>query len=207
MVEKIETISNIWKGGRFYDFLLRPHVVNTYLFSNVWHKGSVIELLCEHSDKIQSLGNKYVFRGCYFSPERVVNYLDKSDGGLQINNIRSKSKAIFIKNFLNDVGSNVYTTAVFRKYIQSKEVFPAPVKPDYLNDILINLIREVIKEISVFSTRNIYKVLLKKQFNINENFKLKIGSKLVMNQLNPYRSRFLQNPVFVQLSINEGACA
>ena len=174
MVEKIETISNIWKGGRFYDFLLRPHVVNTYLFSNVWHKGSVIELLCEHSDKIQSLGNKYVFRGCYFSPERVVNYLDKSDGGLQINNIRSKSKAIFIKNFLNDVGSNVYTTAVFRKYIQSKEVFPAPVKPDYLNDILINLIREVIKEISVFSTKNIYKVLLKKQFNINENFKLKI---------------------------------
>ena len=174
MVEKIEAISNKWKGGRFYDFLLRPHVVNTYLFSNVWHKGSVIELLCEHSDKIQSLGNNYIFRGCYFRPEKVVNYLDKRDGGLQINNIRTKSKAIFIKNFMNDVGSNVYTNAVFRKYIQCQEVFPSPIKPDYLNDILINLIKEIVKEVSVFSTRNIYKVLLMKQFNINEDFKLKI---------------------------------
>ena len=44
--KQIKSIRDEWRRGRFYDFLLRPHVVNTYLFSNVWHKASSINLLC-----------------------------------------------------------------------------------------------------------------------------------------------------------------
>ena len=50
--QKIKSIRNTWRRGRFYDFLLRPHVVNTYLFSNIWHKASSINLLCSDLDKI-----------------------------------------------------------------------------------------------------------------------------------------------------------
>ena len=62
--QKIKKIRDTWRSGRFYDFLLRPNVVNTYLFSNIWHKASSINLLCNDMDRIQSEGNDYVCCKC-----------------------------------------------------------------------------------------------------------------------------------------------
>ena len=62
IVQKIKLVADRWKGGRFYDFLLRPHNVNTYLFSNIWYVASVIDLQLGHLDDIQKKGNQYIFR-------------------------------------------------------------------------------------------------------------------------------------------------
>ena len=86
---RIKNIRDTWRRGRFYDLLLRPHVVNTYLFSNIWHKASSINLLCADMDKIQSEGNDYVFADCYLRPEKPVNYIKTQAGGLEINHVRS----------------------------------------------------------------------------------------------------------------------
>ena len=51
---------------------MRPQVVNTYVFSNVWHKASSINLLCCDMDKIQSEGNDYVF--CILLPSTRKTY-------------------------------------------------------------------------------------------------------------------------------------
>ena len=53
--------------------------MNTYMFSNVWHQASCINMLCCDMDKIQSEGNDYVYADCYMRPEKVVNYLKKHD--------------------------------------------------------------------------------------------------------------------------------
>ena len=57
------------------------------MFSNIWHKAGSINLLCTDLDKMQSEGNDYVFADCYLRPEKVVNYLEKNAGGLEINHV------------------------------------------------------------------------------------------------------------------------
>ena len=172
--QKIKSIRDTWRGGRFYDFLLRPHVVNTYLFSNIWHKASSINLLCKDMDKMQSEGNDYVFADCYLRPQKLVNYIDKSAGGLQINHVRSKAMALFIKNLLEESLTNIYLDAVVRKYCLDEDVLPTPVRPVYLDNRLVSAMKTVLGSIQRVSTKSIYDVLLKDEFSNNENFQLRI---------------------------------
>ena len=174
--QKIKSIRDTWRRGRFYDFLLRPHVVNTYLFSNIWHKASSINLLCSDMDKIQSEGNDYVFADCYLRPEKCVNYISKGEGGLKINHVRSKAIALFIKNFLEESITNIYLDAVVRKYCLDEDVWPVPVRPHYLDKRLITTIKLVLGSTLRISTKDIYNVLIREEFNIDEDFKLRIES-------------------------------
>ena len=114
------------------------NVVNTYLFSNIWHKTSSINLLCSDLDKIQSVGNDYVFTYCYLRPEKPVNYINKREGGLQINHVRSKAMALFIEKLLEESFHNIYIDAVVRKHCFDEDVVPVPVRPNYLDWRLIS---------------------------------------------------------------------
>ena len=60
LVNKISTIIGKWNSGRFYDLLLRPNIVNTYLFSNIWYYASVIDLKVADVTNMQSISNRYV---------------------------------------------------------------------------------------------------------------------------------------------------
>ena len=174
---KIKSVRDKWRRGRFYDLLLRPHVVNTYLFSNIWHKAGSINLLCNDLDKMQSEGNDYIFADCYLRPEKVVNYLERNAGGLGINHVRSKASALFIKNILEDTHTNLYLDAVVRKYCKSEDIYPVPVKPSYMDARLISKIKLVLsKNSEKLSTRNIYQVLMRDEFHITTDFKLRIES-------------------------------
>ena len=60
ILNKISILTGKWNRGRFYDLLLRPHIVNTYLLSNVWYYASVIDLKVTDVVSVQSMSNKYV---------------------------------------------------------------------------------------------------------------------------------------------------
>ena len=174
---RIKSIRDKWRRGRFYDLLLRPHVVNSYMFSNIWHKAGSINLLCTDLDKMQSEGNDYVFADCYLRPEKVVNYLEKNAGGLEINHVRSKAMALFIKNILENMNTNIYLDAVVRKYCKDEDIYPTPVKPVYMDVRLVSKIRLVLSNSSdCFSTKHIYTLLMRDELNITHNFKLRIES-------------------------------
>ena len=127
-------------------------------------------------DKIQSEGNDFVHTDCYLRPEKSVNYLSKKEGGLQINHVRSKAMALFIKNFLEESLTNIYLDAVVRKYCLDEDVWPPPVRPHYLDKRLIMTIKLVLGGTLRISTKDIYHVLIRDEFNINEDFKLRIES-------------------------------
>ena len=174
--QKIKCVGDAWRRGRFYDFLLRPHVVNTYLFSNIWHKASAINLLCSDMDKLQREGNDFVFADCYLRPEKPVNYIEKREGGLQIHHVRSKAMALFIKNFLEESFTNIYLDAVVRKYCLDEEVLPAPVRPNYLDKRLITTLKLVLDSTHRVTTKDIYQALMRNEFSIEGDFKLRIES-------------------------------
>ena len=71
-------MSNKWKGGRYNEFLLRPHIVNTYLFSNIWYAAGVVDLQLGQLNEIQKCGNQYVHSDCFLKPQNIVNYQRRS---------------------------------------------------------------------------------------------------------------------------------
>ena len=150
--------------------------MNTYLFSNIWHKASAINLLCSDMDKIQSEGNDFVFADCYLRPEKSVNYIEKKEGGLQIQHVRSKAMALFIKNLLEESFTNIYIDAVVRKYCLDEEVFPVPVRPHYLDKRLITTLKLVLGSTYRVTTKDIYQALMRNELSIEEDFKLRIES-------------------------------
>ena len=179
LVETVKNKANRWKGGRFYELTQKPHIVNTWLFSNLWYNASVIDLKCGDMDKIQQYGNNYVFKGSGTPrrPEKEVNYIDKKDGGLQITHIRAKCNALLIKYLLLESETNCYINAVIRRYVMNEEVVPKPIEPPYMTKSVIANIRVVLQETSSRETNVIYRILLQKELNIDEDFKLKTETK------------------------------
>ena len=53
VLKKVKFVADRWKSGRFYYFLLRPHIVNTYLFSNIWSLAGVIDMQLGQLDELQ----------------------------------------------------------------------------------------------------------------------------------------------------------
>ena len=176
ILKKVKLVADKWKGGRFYDFLLRPYIVNTYLFSNIWYSAGVIDLQLGHLDDIQKRGNQYVHSDCFLKPQKVANYLEKGKMGLGIVHVRTKALALFIKNILNEANpdGNCYLHAVIDYYCYGKDLETVPVKPDYLTDNLINKIKMVLEKCKTITTRKIYQLLLCKEMLIEEDFKLKV---------------------------------
>ena len=178
IVNKVNRVADKWKGGRFYDYLLRPHIVNTYLYSNVWYAASVVDFQLGHLDEIQKKGNHYVHADCFLKPQNVANYLPRNQMGLGIVHIRTKTLALFIKNLLLEAQSdiNCYLSAVVDHFCRSFKCEPEPVRPAYLTDKLIQNIKYVLDECDSLETKVIYTTLLKKEFDIDDNFKFKVES-------------------------------
>ena len=117
LVEKVTGIASKWRSGRFYPFILRPRIVNTYLYSGIWYRSSVLNLRVGDVEKIQKRGNSYIYSDSFLRPEKVVNYLSKDRAGPDTIHIKTKCNALFINNLLGEVksGQNCYISAVIRK--------------------------------------------------------------------------------------------
>ena len=176
MLKNVTGLANKWRSDMFYPFFLRPRVVNTYLYSSIWYKASVLNLRLGDMDKLQQRGNGYIYSDSFLRPEKFVNYASREMAGLGSIHVKSKCNALFVRNFLLEPnsGQNCYANAVFRKYCLEEEVSPIPVKPPFLNNNMIECIKLVSSKCKELSTKDAYKVLLDKEFAISEEFKYKI---------------------------------
>ena len=216
LINKISNITRKWNGGRFYDLLLRPHIVNTYLLSNIWYYASVIDLKVSDTTSVQSMSNKYVHSNSSLRPETIANYADKKSGGLGVVYVKSKATALFIKNLLDDAKTNLYISAVMRKYCENEEISPIPFRPPFLSEALISCIRYVKENVKQLDSTNIYRALLIKEFNLNRDFILRveernnnfkenalrvINSKMVSISVRSYLWKFVHNISYLETDV------
>ena len=184
VLKKVKLVADRWKGGRFNNFLLRPHMVNTYLFSNVWYSAGVVDLQLGHLDEIQKRGNQYVHSDCFLKPQNIANYLKRDQMGLGLVHVRTKAQALLIKNILGEANSefNCYMSAVVDFFCRDISLDSEPIRPNYLTDALIRKIKLVFEKCQTLETKTIYNVLIAEEFKINDSFQLKV--QLDNSQLN-----------------------
>ena len=216
LVNKISTIVGKWNSGRFYDLLLRPNIVNTYLFSNIWYYASVIDLKVADVNNIQSISNRYVHSNSALRPESIANYVDKKNGGLGVIHVKSKATALLIKNLIKEAEVNLYMNAVFRKYCEEEDLSSVPLKPPFLTDSLVSSIKYVITNVKQLNSKSIYKALLLKEFDRSIDFKLRaeernnnfkenavrvINSKIVSIDVRSYLWRLVHDISYLETDI------
>ena len=63
--------------------------------------------------------------------------------------------------------------AVIRKYCKDEEVYPIPVKPEYMDKYFIDTMKYVLENMQRLTTKHIYEILLKREFNLTNDFKFK----------------------------------
>ena len=104
-----------------------------------------------------------------------------------------------LRIFLGEATSDCYLNAVVRKYCSGEDITPVPVKPPYLTKSLIEQIKIVMLQGKSLTSKHIYQVLLNEEFEIDQNFKLKI--ELENNDVDLSKASLLLNAEFISLPV------
>ena len=71
-------------------------------------------------------------------------------------------------------GLNCYAYAVLRRYCFDENILPVPLKPPFMTNNMIEMIKLVLNSCDLLSSKQIYEVLFNNEFQLSDEFKLKI---------------------------------
>ena len=148
----------------------RPWSVNSYLLPLVWFHCHSIDMREGDFSKLSSLVKSWVFADCLEKPGELITYRQRGEGGLGIHHIKSKSKAILIKSFIESALNskykrNEYHNALFKWHVLKETNLQNPGLPPYYSASFFSDIREVYdsgKNIIKMTSKEWYGVLLDK---------------------------------------------
>ena len=175
--QKIQRVIGPWKGGKFMPMSQRSHSLNTYCLSKIWFKCPSIELRVTDLTKISTLIKSWLFQDQLIKPEDHVLYRSRTQGGLNLTNIKVKAQSLLIKTFLETALSdkfqkNLFHEAIFRWYILKERDLVKPKLPPYYSgemmDIIASVKEEGILNIKTMSVQVWYKHLLEVQVTHTE---------------------------------------
>ena len=106
--QKIQRVIGPWKGGKFMPLSQRSHSLNTYCLSKIWFKCPSIELRVTDLTKISTLIKSWLFQDQLIKPEDHVLYRSRTQGGLNLTNIKVKAQSLLIKTFLETALSDKF---------------------------------------------------------------------------------------------------
>ena len=171
--EKINSVVNAWKSGKFMHLISRPWSINNYALSRIWHRAHTVDLRTLDVSKITSKVKSWLYQDQLEKPEESVVYRPILQGGLGMHNIKIRSNALLIKTFLETAINPAYKhslahTLAYRFYILNDDTIenPPPL-PQCLSDYVVSCIKRVREHtplnISTMSTSQWYRVMLEEE--------------------------------------------
>ena len=129
----------------------RPYSLNSFCVSKICFRSASINLREGDFNYMNSQIKSWVFSDQLESPEEILLYRNRKEGGLGLIHVKWKAMAELIRSFLEtalikNFQNNSFHMALFRWHILQHRDIPNPGKSPYLTDDLFNLIREVKEE-------------------------------------------------------------
>ena len=137
--------------------------------SKIWFKCPSIELRVTDLTKISSLIKSWLFQDQLEKPEDHVLYRSRTQGGLNLTNVKVKAQSLLFKTFLETALSdkfqkNPFHEAIFRWHVLKERDLVKPKLPPYYSKEMLDLISSVREEgllnITTMSVKLWYKHLL-----------------------------------------------
>ena len=148
---------------------LCPHSVNSYALSKIWFKTNCLDLRVTDIKNINSNVKSWLYSDMFEKPEQLVLHRPVSLGGLNLQNVKYKALATFIRSFMETAVdprylSNLFHKALFEHHVLGNSVMPAPLVPTYFSPFFFTSIKRVREStkmnIAVMSVRQWYQALM-----------------------------------------------
>ena len=120
--ERIKNVVGPWRSGKFMPLTMRPHSLNCYAFSKLWHKCTTTDLRVGDIMAINKQAKSWLYADLLEKPGELALYRHTSNGGLGLFNIQLRALANLINSFLETACNpkfrrNQYHEALFNHHV------------------------------------------------------------------------------------------
>ena len=98
--QRVTSIINSWKSGKFMPLIIRPWSINSYVLSKVWFRCGSVDMRAGDISAINSSLKSWLYADLYEKPAETVMCRPASYGGLGVTSVKSKAQAVLIRTFL-----------------------------------------------------------------------------------------------------------
>jgi hypothetical protein len=156
-----------WKSGKFMPLTMRPHSLNCYAFSKLWHRCSTTDLRVGDITAINKLAKSWLYADLLEKPAELALYRHTSDGGLGLYNVQLRALANLINSYLETACKpnsrrNQFHEALLKEHVLEEPVNPSKVPPYFRGDFFpaIKRINSSPLNISKVGVKEIYRFLV-----------------------------------------------
>ena len=120
--ERIKNVVGPCRSGKFMPLTMRPHSLNCYAFSKLWHKCTTTDLRVGDIMAINKQAKSWLYADLLEKPGELALYRHTSNGGLGLFNIQLRALANLINSFLETACNpkfrrNQYHEALFNHHV------------------------------------------------------------------------------------------
>ena len=146
--QRVSNTINPWRAGKFMALTMRPWSVNNYALSKVWFRCGSVDLREGDISAISKAVKSWLYADLYEKPSEAVMCRPPSYGGLGVNSIRYKAKAILIRTFLETAINpkfrhSLLHSTMFQFHVLGDASVPNPGFPPYYPPAFFDTIRKV----------------------------------------------------------------
>ena len=153
--------------GRFMTLTMRPHSLNCYAFSKLWHKCCTIDLRVMDIKTINKQAKGWLYADMLEKPEELALFRQPIDGGLGLYHVQQRALANQINCFLETAcnpkfSRNLLHQALFKYYILGEEVQKPDIPPYFKGEFFpaIRRLNDSPLSITKISLKEIYRFLV-----------------------------------------------
>ena len=174
--EKIKNAVGPWRAGKFMPLTMRPHSLNCYAFSKLWHKCSSIDLRLGDISAINKQAKTWLYADLLEKPGELALYRNITNGGLGLYNVQVRALSNLISNFLETASNpkfrrNQFHKALFKTYILEEPSNIIEIPPYFRGDFFpaIKRIHSSPLNIAKIKVREIYRFLIEEITMVEDN--------------------------------------
>ena len=151
--ERVSNTINPWRAGKFMALTMRPWSLNNFALSKVWFRSGSVDLREGDISAISKSVKSWLYADLYEKPSEAVMCRPPHFGGLGVNSVRYKAKAILIRTFLETAVNpkfrhSLFHSMLFRHHVLGDSTVPNPGFPPYYPESFFDIIRRVHLETS-----------------------------------------------------------
>ena len=135
LVEKIKKTVGPWRAGRHMDLTMRPHLINSTVFSKMYHRCTTGDLRIGDINAVTKQVKAWLYADLLEKPSKIALHRPVEQGGLGLLCVQRRALAFLISSFLETATNPRFTRNLFHEWLLRFYVFdeplPKPVIPPY----------------------------------------------------------------------------
>ena len=165
---RMKNVVGPWRAGKFMPLTMRPHSLNCYGFSKLWHRCTAMDLRIGDVSAINKYAKAWLYADLLEKPEELALYRQTKLGGLGLYHVQLRALAHLINSFLETACSpkfrrNLFHQTLFNFYVLEDNTSQPPDIPPYFKGDFFPAIKRIHASplnVANISLKNIYRFLL-----------------------------------------------